>query len=117
MRQFVNQRDARLALQNGLCVHLLKCFPAVFDLAVGHDFQSLNLCDGVGTGVRLKVRNDDIDSPLRSGVAVRKHLESLSDTRGITQIHLQVAALGFVGRRHSGTSEGKLGRRYLPPRE
>lgn len=35
---------------------------------------------------RRIVGEDNIDSPLRGCLAIRKHLESLSNTRGITQI-------------------------------
>ena len=117
MRQFVDQRDAWSAPQHGLRVHLLKCSAAVFDLAVRHNFESLGLSDRVGARVRFKVANDNIDSPLRGSLAIRKHLESLADTRGITQIDLQFAALDVVGRRHIRASEGTRERRYLPPRE
>jgi hypothetical protein len=66
---------------NGLRVHLLKCFAAVFDLAMRHNLESLGLSDRVGARVRFKVGNDNIDSPLRGSVAIRKHLKNLSDTR------------------------------------
>jgi hypothetical protein len=38
--------------------------------------------------VGFKVCNDDLGSALRGSVAIRKHLESLSDTRRIAQIDL-----------------------------
>jgi hypothetical protein len=100
MRQFVDQRDAWSASQYGLRVHLLKCFAAVFDLGMRHNLESLGLSNRVGARVRFKVGNDNVDSPLRSSVAIRKHLESLADTRGIAQIDLQYAALDVVGCRH-----------------
>src|ERR1700675_2671186 len=99
MRQFVDQCGAWSAPQHGLRVHLLKCFAAIFDFAMRHNLESLGLSDRVGTRMGFKVSNDDIDSSLRCSVAIRKHLESLSDTRGITQIDLQFAALGVVDRR------------------
>jgi hypothetical protein len=48
-----------------------------------HNLETLGLLDCVWARVRLKVSSDDIDSPLRGSVAIRKHLESLSHTRGI----------------------------------
>jgi hypothetical protein len=53
-----------------------------------HYLEPLGLSDRVGASVRLKVGNDDVNSPLCGSVAIRKHLESLSDTGGITQIDL-----------------------------
>jgi hypothetical protein len=53
-----------------------------------HHLEPLGLSDRVGTSVRLKVGNDDVNSPLCRSAAIGKHLESLSDTRRITQIDL-----------------------------
>src|ERR1700722_9214761 len=102
MRQFIDQRDAWLAPQHGLRVHLLKCFTAVFDLEMRQGLDPLGLSDRVGTRMRLKVSNDDIDSSLRSGVAIRKHLEGLSDARSIAQVNLQATAWSVRRSRHRG---------------
>jgi hypothetical protein len=87
MCQFIDERDAWPPSQDCLRVHLLKCFAAVFDLAMRHHREPLCLLDRVGTRVRLEVGNNHIDSQLRGCVAIGKHLKSLSDARRITQIN------------------------------
>ena len=53
-----------------------------------HKLKPLGLCDRVRARVRLKVCNDDINSPLCGSVAIREHLEGFSHARRIPQIDL-----------------------------
>src|SRR3979490_2245798 len=65
-----------------------------------YNLEPLGLLDCVGSRMRLKISNDDIDSALRGSTAIREHLKSLSDTRHIAQINFQATALSLYGRRH-----------------
>jgi hypothetical protein len=48
----------------------------------------LNLSDGVGTGVRLKVRNHNVHGALRRGVGIPQHLKRLAHSRSVAQVDL-----------------------------
>ena len=67
----------------------------------------MNLSDGVGTRVRLKISDDEVKTALRCRLAIRKHLKGLADARRVAKIDLQFAALGVLGRRHGGKLMGE----------
>jgi signal transduction histidine kinase len=98
-----------------VCVHFLKGFAAVFDLAMRHHLETLGLLDGVGARVRLKVGEDEIDSLLRGGMAVSKHLEleipedlrRLSEEAEVAIFRIIQASLTNV-HLHSGVSEAHV---------
>src|SRR5258706_15826872 len=111
MPKFTAKGDVGPAPKHRLCVHLLKCFGAIFDLAMRHHLEPLGLCDRVGASVRLKVGNDEVKSPLCGRAAIGELLESLSDARRITQKDLQATPWSVDRSRHSGASEERIGRR------
>jgi hypothetical protein len=55
---------------------------------VRHNFEPLRLSNRVGTRVRLKVGDDDVDSALCGSVAIGEHLKGFSHARRIPQIDL-----------------------------
>jgi signal transduction histidine kinase len=80
-----------------------------------HHLETLGLLDGVGARVRLKVGEDEIDSLLRGGMAVSKHLEleipedlrRLSEEAEVAIFRIIQASLTNV-HLHSGVSEAHV---------
>jgi hypothetical protein len=102
MRQFVDQRDARPAQKNALRIQFLEDRTTIFHLAMREHLEPICLSDRIGTGMRFKVSENHIGTPLRRSPGVGEHLERFSDTGRVAQVDLQFTALFWILHRHQG---------------
>ena len=79
VREFVDQRDGRLAHQHGVDVEFIEPVRAVDDGAAWQDFERSDQRFGFGATVRFDHADDDIGPALEQFGPFAQHLESLAD--------------------------------------
>ena len=87
--EFVDQRHGRFAAQHGVHIHLLELRAGIGDDAARNGFQAFGFGDGFRAGVRLEVRDDDVDALAAHFLGLFEHAIGLADAGGITEVDLE----------------------------
>src|SRR5665213_3149015 len=80
VREFVDERDLRVARDERVEVHLLKRLPLIFDALLRDDFEALEQRLGFLAAMGLSDADDDVVSIVLSGAGRLEHLVGLADT-------------------------------------
>ena len=87
--QLVDERDLRLAGEDGVHVHLFHGDAAIFLPAPGDDFQPAGELGDLRPAVRFEQADDDVDASALQPVTFLEHLVGLADAGAIAEIDLQ----------------------------
>jgi hypothetical protein len=91
--QLVHQGDGGPAGDDGIDVHFLKHYAAVFDPPAGDLFQIADLGGGFGPAVRLDKAYRHVHALSAQAVSLLEHVEGLAHSGGETQVYFQPSAL------------------------
>ena len=93
VRELVDDRDLRLAREDGVEVHLLDGDAAILDLAPRHVLEARDELRGLGAAVRLDEAEHDVDAALLERVRLLEHAVGLADAGGEADVELEPPAL------------------------
>ena len=94
VRQFIDEDNLWFPGQNGINVHLLNDNPAVFLPPPGDNFQTFEKLGDVDPPVCFHKPHDHVDPLVLELVRFLEHSVGLTHAGGISEVYLQVAALG-----------------------
>ncbi len=93
VRQFIDQSDRWVAVEDGIDVHFLEHRAFVAEVLPRNDFETRSeLCNG-GASVRFDDTDNDILTATVPPNALTEHVVGLADTRSITKEELESAPL------------------------
>ncbi len=96
VRDLVDERNAGLAPENRVDVHLLHLDAAVSDLAPWHDLEPLDEHGGLLSPVRLDVTDHHVDASLLEGVCLFEHSVRLANAGREAEVELESPTLGSL---------------------
>ena len=102
MREFVDERDLRLAREHRVEVHLLERAAAVGDDAAGNDLQAPEELGGQLPVVGLGKADDDVRAAREPAVALTEHRVRLSHPGRRAEVDAQLTAFHAIGDARSG---------------
>ncbi len=102
VRELVDERDLRLAGEDGIDVHFLELDTAILDDAQRHGLEVADQRLGVRPAVRLDEADDDIEALSLEEVRILQHLIGLANARRGADVHAQPRPLVFFELREQG---------------
>ena len=110
VRQFVHQRDRRVAGDDRVGVHLLDDDAAVFDPSAGNDVEPVEQLGRLRPAVGLDETDHEVRPASGAAVSLFQHPIRLADARSHPEVDAQPAALVLTAR-GADAREHLLGRR------
>ena len=94
MRQFIDERDLRLAAEAGVEVELFDGNAVILHVTPRNAFQAVHQRDGAGAAVRFDKTDDDVHAFGFQPMRFLQHLICLAHPRTVPQINFQPSPIG-----------------------
>ena len=108
VRELVDQRDRRLADEDGVEVHLLERRRRYSMRAAGDGLEVADLLGGAGPTVGLHEPDDDVGAALAAAAALVEHGEGLADAWGGAEVDAQCSSGHALSLPLLGLGEGEV---------